>query len=853
MGIPEGMHLNDRRPDEEPHPDEDGFVDDDSSSLPPGYFATNKDECRNKSSEQSDPGTAPTVAMTGSLAASTTSFSFEITLPPPADVSPLSCRESVVTAMMARPLDRALEQRRIPIPSLYDEYSGATSPSERRRRSHHRRTQFCADHDDTTDHKSKRSRSAHAISRKDLGNYPSETPNPEKVGESRRSRSAKPISRRSKSTDVNRLSSSRSKSRDIAAYEDKHKHRRHRSKSRSAHDGERSMREPRRILTIAAIKEEMEETLVSPQKIATDKDSQPRQRSRSRQRSPPARERSPSSSRHKDSSKSRKRSPSKSEKRSSSQKPNLRERSKSRTRHRSRSRSHSRLRVKTSEEEAKEYLAMLSGLMPLGENNTESSSSKPSFLSRLAESNKRNNKKEQQTDEAIIENTPLPPKSVECGIDLCPSPSHKAAPSEVVKERKEDGAGSMPSSQVSPRGGEPSREGSRSKSKSRLHRTKNRKRTEAEEGEKPESKRKLKWDELLNASRTSFHFSTDSFSFDPMDEGKSPSPLKTIQPNINPVVLRNGLGSPTYATKTAKDSFLLVDINAGTAPMKQYTVDAIEKDATREEEKTRPEAHCCTAQEISSPRVSETSKSGSDVRMKNARAMILEKRKRKEASKARQEKLDLMKSPPSTMDASDNFEMCFQKSPFEIVQGGTQFSPALRVSNMAVTCGMESTKIELAELEKVHIISSSSPSSRREELKKKMSEIATKSKRTIRPPIAQEETTVDASRNVGEETHPSTSARVSRKERAEARRAKRGQKMGESNSKWKTLSAKAEELHKPYSFRASLQKVEEMSERKGDSTLFQRKESIRGSKWAGVKGGIDFISRVKLKSAESKK
>ena len=56
-------------------------------------------------SGQSEPQTSVTAALTEAEE----SFSFEINLPPAADVSPLSCKESVIGMMLSRSVDRALD------------------------------------------------------------------------------------------------------------------------------------------------------------------------------------------------------------------------------------------------------------------------------------------------------------------------------------------------------------------------------------------------------------------------------------------------------------------------------------------------------------------------------------------------------------------------------------------------------------------------------------------------------------------------------------------------------------------------------------------------------------------------
>jgi hypothetical protein len=884
MGYPEAEGGNSEfiNSKEEPCQSEDGFVDDDSSSLPPDHFDANGNVKAGtmKSSEQSEQGTAPTAAMTSSLAASISSFSFEITLPPPAEVSPLSCRESVVTAMMARPLDRALEQRGILARPHHDEYSAEPSTSERRRSSHHRRTHKSGDDhsDGKYTEKRHRSRSIHAKSRRDLSHVASETSDPSQADlrTSRRSRSEKPTSRRTKSTDGRRLSSSRSKSRDIASDEKK---RRHRSKSRSAHGGDRSTREFRRPLTIASIKEEVEEALNSPNQNSIEKKSSARQRSRSRQRSPPppsetrssskSRERSPSSSGHQSRSKPTTSSPSKSsldERRSSSRNPSgssSRDRSKSRLRHRSRSRSHSRTREETTEEEARQYLAMLSGLHPTGGDGQQGlySSSKPSFLSRLAESNQ---KTEEKSDVEISREFLQPSKSVrwgESGDKELSSPPTSTVSKEPLLEKKQDETDVLEPDQPPRQKSSSTRERNRSKSRSSRHRSKSRKRTETEEVKKPESKRKMKWDELLNVSKSSFHFSTDSFCFDPKEDApKAPSPLKTIQPNLNPVVLRKGVGSPNSAPNTTEDGFLVEEEADKTSVTSSVKVDAMIKDTRRRAEESRrrqaklaghPSSNVQNDSffQISSPAVSETSRSEAKARLQHASAMILEKRKRREASKARQGELDLMTSPQSAMERSDNFEMCFPKSPFDLVQGGTQFSPALRLSNVAISSQfglLDMTKDPLSDRESAYKRESSSFPHGASQLKKKMDDMSGKSESTMSPFISRqpELTPEPANEDHGDRMQK---ARVSRKERAAARRALRGDKKGaSSNSKWKELSLKAEEIQKPESFKT---KPQNASDRQEDRSS-QRKSSIGRSKWTSLKGSIDFIGRMKQKTTD---
>eukprot|EP00934_Nitzschia_sp_Nitz4_P003875 Nitzschia sp. Nitz4//scaffold153_size53422//10481//13444//NITZ4_006759-RA/size53422-processed-gene-0.12-mRNA-1//1//CDS//3329537256//3865//frame0 len=51
----------------------------------------------------------PATSVTAPMSEPNESFSFEINLPPGVDVSPLSCKESVIAAMMSRSVDRALE------------------------------------------------------------------------------------------------------------------------------------------------------------------------------------------------------------------------------------------------------------------------------------------------------------------------------------------------------------------------------------------------------------------------------------------------------------------------------------------------------------------------------------------------------------------------------------------------------------------------------------------------------------------------------------------------------------------------------------------------------------------------
>ena len=77
---------------------QEDFLDDNSSSLPPDYWEnfgevgnrTTNHQPKRELKKQKSEITAPTAALSSSLGESTGSFSFEITLPPPSDVSPLS-------------------------------------------------------------------------------------------------------------------------------------------------------------------------------------------------------------------------------------------------------------------------------------------------------------------------------------------------------------------------------------------------------------------------------------------------------------------------------------------------------------------------------------------------------------------------------------------------------------------------------------------------------------------------------------------------------------------------------------------------------------------------------------------
>jgi hypothetical protein len=109
----------------------------------------------------------------------------------------------------------------------------------------------------------------------------------------------------------------------------------------------------------------------------------------------------------------------------------------------------------------------------------------------------------------------------------------------------------------------------------------------------------------------------------------------------------------------------------------------------------------------------------------------------------------------------------------------------------------------------------------------------------------------EVSEDVQGKEDQSSTRRIGRKERAEARRGLRGHKMGASSSKWKELSLKVEKIQNSQSQTTNTEK-EDLSSRKTEEAI-QRKSGSRRSKWAGLKGGMDFITRTKAKTAESKK
>ena len=94
-----------------------------------------------------------------------------------------------------------------------------------------------------------------------------------------------------------------------------------------------------------------------------------------------------------------------------------------------------------------------------------------------------------------------------------------------------------------------------------------------------------------------------------------------------------------------------------------------------------------------------------------------------------------------------------------------------------------------------------------------------------------------------EDAEKNRKTRARRKERSEARKAARAEKMGTS-SKWKDLSVKVDAMKKPSSFA-----VRETP----DSPLIEgspsKPKSVGRSKWAGLKGSMDFISRMKKASS----
>lgn len=97
-------------------------------AMPPlGRRKSNADSATLKPNKSiaSEPGTS----VTAPLSEANESFSFEINLPPGVDVSPLSCKESVIAMMLARSVDRALDAS----PPVYEIHDSSRSSRTRSR------------------------------------------------------------------------------------------------------------------------------------------------------------------------------------------------------------------------------------------------------------------------------------------------------------------------------------------------------------------------------------------------------------------------------------------------------------------------------------------------------------------------------------------------------------------------------------------------------------------------------------------------------------------------------------------------------------------------------------------------
>ena len=758
------------------------------------------------SNEPSESVTEETSAMTSAANTSATDFTFEIDLPPPDDVSPLSCKESVVTAMLNRTLDRTLEQVLPSVPSLIDEeedyyaHQQTSSPKKRssdyhhnhhhNRRSHHhhhhhhhhnrhndhrhdghrRSSDRHIDYSPTKDDRRRRSRSS-------SGFRHSEDEYDQKRSSRHRSTSERPSSsRRSKSKDYgdSRGPSShrtRSRSRDGLSSSDDKKGR-HRSRSRAATEREG---EKTRGLTISSIREEVEEDMTTESQKPFDGQSRRKSLTRIPSPIPPSSHRSPtkrssisaprSPSRRSERSHSRtgettrtsrspspdsRRSPTKRNSISAPRSPSRRsERSHSRTgettkaprspsrrseRSHSRTaaprspsrrseRSHSRTAEtrspsrsrhsspsKSSSSRRSESKSRTGGrsssCIPAdrdrstsksrarssshkrSSSSTRESSSllfsptikgespvgilRPSFLSRLAEVNEKaeeEEEEEQEVDEVDQSDKEERPKSIRWGTSEeteIPTKSKNKNDTSLDVVAEESDGTSQRKLNT-----ELSREEkkSRARSRSRAGRShsKSRSRGESKARDNPEQKDK-KPAGWNELLNVSMQLSTDSFKFDPADAEN---------------------GAPQQADKT-KVHQTAVGVKPETAPVTNDTME----------------------------------------RLRKANALILEKKKRREDSKARQKQLDLIKSPsPVTiglekpvapsgakeeiktsvappqaesehgdvkmqkhpefsasayMESSDMLNLDTPVSP-KVVEAGAQFLPALRESNHATS------------------------------------------------------------------------------------------------------------------------------------------------------------------------
>ena len=123
-----------------------------------------------------------------------------------------------------------------------------------------------------------------------------------------------------------------------------------------------------------------------------------------------------------------------------------------------------------------------------------------------------------------------------------------------------------------------------------------------------------------------------------------------------------------------------------------------------------------------------------------------------------------------------------------------------------------------------------------------MGELVSKSRRTLMQPSVDEAPLPELANATSDDAAKNRKTRARRKERSEARKAARAEKMG-SSSKWKELSVKVDAMKKPSSFIREAPEsplIEESSPSKP--------KSIGRSKWAGLKGSMDFIARMKKAS-----
>jgi hypothetical protein len=509
----------------------------------------------------------------------------------------------------------------------------------------------------------------------------------------------------------------------------------------------------------------------------------------------------------------------------------------------------------TTEDEAKQYLATLTrkNSCPAA---PQKSSMKPSFLSRLAES------REKSSDRA--ENG-ANQKSIKWGVTKTEVVSPQKSPMTkddailfVVEEEIGD-VRAEPLKEMSSEKNDERKQRTRSQSRSRRRRSQSRKRRESKEEHLSEKKEKKKtWEELLNASKNSFDFSADSFYFDPNEDTKAPSPMKSITPNLNPVVLRSDISSP-LSRPNGMPHYEKIMFNASPLSSNHVTEMIKEKRQRAEESRQRQASISevkdgCYQKYSSNLATSSFSPESSNAkrvdsmdskeRIKNASALIVEKRKRRAASRARQTKLELHSPSPDQMDESRSFVKDFSPSQLDIVHSAAQFSPALRVSNKEWTHkqALESFKNAVTNNEVSFTLDAQNAVSSeigRDDLRNGMGELEIRPRPSLVQPSPREVPLPELTHKTEEDSQKQSRARARRKERSEARRAAGVEKMGSAN-KWKQLSVKVDAMKNPSSFRHG-----ELP----DSLLVEesssKPRSVGRSKWAGLKGGMDFIARMK--------